>query len=747
MNSKILKIKIFFEGSDKMESGTTSTISIDRRIKKSKSELLGKVQVYVVNKKNNRTYLLFKNFEIIVKNSMFNHSILEMTFQVAIKDEFTVKKMENIKLSSEINDLLYQDKQYIGVDLNSGKTLFYGIIEELEYDEKSRIYKLRASSISKLLDRIPQYIDFKTGYSLNFLLKKMQAKIHRYLSNDAMKEKEEISLSQIDFDIKDEELEFESIMKYGFIIMYNETYWEFLKRILFTEVIKKPIYMKGKRVTIGFSVDKNKNKNKKIKLNWIKNEFSEYLEIGDYYDGFCLYESEIRISNFYGTEYYYRSEEPESIKEFIIHPKEIYPFILEGKVIKTVYTEKIDYWQKEKIEYAKNENKKLDKKRKDLIDEKNKLEEHRTEVDKKLEELLEKERLTEAQKSEKKALEEELKNLDKRLGTSKITYHPSEIETWEGDYKEIVEEGEMIKEIDKIDTQIKKNDIALGQEIEQSKRGTLLGTGRIFNHPSEIETWEGDFEEVIDGEIPKRIENVGIIIDKNEKIINKVIEETKNIGVEVDFNEALKKLGDAERNRYPYFEETVEGIENGVYSAEMMGEKGVKINTETENIVSVGNQVGTSENSKTQNDEVQNMPLESTNSQATSEKVNDGNSEKTSDATGKETTENNVSSSEKQITVQNEYYYAYDILSNSGYSKGNSTTLIPQPGEKILIIFFSNRSFSFGTLSNENKENIKNEIIKFNTNQMQMQADKNINVNAKEKVSFESSLIDYKTEN
>ena len=43
MNSKILKIKIFFEGSDKMESRTTSTISIDRRIKKSKSELLGKV--------------------------------------------------------------------------------------------------------------------------------------------------------------------------------------------------------------------------------------------------------------------------------------------------------------------------------------------------------------------------------------------------------------------------------------------------------------------------------------------------------------------------------------------------------------------------------------------------------------------------------------------------------------------------------------------------------------------------------
>ena len=722
-----------------MESGTTSTISIDRRIKKSKSELLGKVQVYVVNKKNNRTYLLFKNFEIIVKNSMFNHSILEMTFQVAIKDEFTVKKMENIKLSSEINDLLYQDKQYIGVDLNSGKTLFYGIIEELEYDEKSRIYKLRASSISKLLDRIPQYIDFKTGYSLNFLLKKMQAKIHRYLSNDAMKEKEEISLSQIDFDIKDEELEFESIMKYGFIIMYNETYWEFLKRILFTEVIKIPIYMKGKRVTIGFSVDKNKNKNKKIKLNWIKNEFSEYLEIGDYYDGFCLYESEIRISNFYGTEYYYRSEEPESIKEFIIHPKEIYPFILEGKVIKTVYTEKIDYWQKEKIEYAKNENKKLDKKRKDLIDEKNKLEEHRTEVDKKLEELLEKERLTEAQKSEKKALEEELKNLDKRLGTSKITYHSSEIETWEGDYKEIVEEGEMIKEIDKIDTQIKKNDIVLGQEIEQSKRGTLLGTGRIFYHPSEIETLEGDFEEVIDGEIPKRIENIDIIINKNDEIINKTIEESKNIGVEVDFDEDLKKQGQMKRDMYPEFIETVEGIENGVYSAEMMGENGVKISsTDT-------SQTTSDENIEKKNDETKEEVMD--NNQISSEKTNDSSDEKSSDDADKQNTENNDNSSEKEMTVKNEYFYAYEILSNSGYSKGNSTTLLPKPGEKILIAFFSNRNFSFGTLSNENKENIKNEIIKFNTNQMKMQADKNIDVNAKEKVSFESSLIDYKTEN
>ena len=84
------------QGADKRE---VKPMSINRRIKKSNSELLGKVQVYVVNKKNNKTYLFLKNFEIIVKNSMFNHSKLEMVFQVALKDEFTAKKMENLNMT------------------------------------------------------------------------------------------------------------------------------------------------------------------------------------------------------------------------------------------------------------------------------------------------------------------------------------------------------------------------------------------------------------------------------------------------------------------------------------------------------------------------------------------------------------------------------------------------------------------------------------------------------------------------
>lgn len=209
----------------------------------------------------------------------------------------------------------------------------------------------------------------------------------------------------------------------------------------------------------------------------------------------------------------------------------------------------------------------------------------------------------------------------------------------------------------------------------------------------------------------------------------------------------------------------------------MMGENGVKINiednnktnAEDQNTNSTDSQTTSDKNSETKNDEAQNAALESSDNQedsnenaekkndetkeevidnqVSSENTNDSSDEKGSDDADKPKTENNDNSSEKEMTVKNEYFYAYEILSNSGYSKGNSTTLLPKPGERILIAFFSNRNFSFGTLSNENKENIKNEIIKFNTNQMQMQADKNIDVNAKEKVSFESSLIDYKTEN
>ena len=719
------------QGADKRE---VKPMSINRRIKKSNSELLGKVQVYVVNKKNNKTYLFLKNFEIIVKNSMFNHSKLEMVFQVALKDEFTAKKMENIKLASDISNLLYQDKQYIGVDLSTGKTLFYGIIEKLEYDEKSRIYKLRASSISKLLDRIPQYVDFKTGYSLDFFLKKMQAKIHRYLSNDAMDQGEEIALSQIDFDIKDEELEFNSIMKYGYIIMYNETYWEFLKRILFMEVLKIPIYMKGKRVTIGFSKNKNEENNNKMKLNWIKNEVNEYLEIGDYYAGFCLYESEIRISNFYGTQYYYKSETPEEIKKFKTNIKEIYPFILEGIVIRTIESEKIDYWEKEQIEYARRENDKLKHEKEKLNDERKKLEDERTKKTEEFKSLLAKERLTEEQNKEKENLEKQLEELNKKLGT-KRNYYSSEIETED------------------------------------------KGMVRSFYNPSEIETMEGQFEEPVDGEMPKKIENINMIIKQNNEIIKKTIEETKNISVEVNFDDDLKRLGLKEKNTNPNFRRTVEGIENGIYSAEMMGENGVKINiednnktnAEDQNTNSTDSQTTSDKNSETKNDEAQNAALESSDNQedlnenaekkndetkeevidnqVSSENTNDSSDEKGSDDADKQKTENNDNSSEKEMTVKNEYFYAYEILSNSGYSKGNSTTLLPKPGERILIAFFSNRNFSFGTLSNENKENIKNEIIKFNTNQMQMQADKNIDVNAKEKVSFESSLIDYKTEN
>ena len=87
------------------------------------------------------------------------------------------------------------------------------------------------------------------------------------------------------------------------------------------------------------------------------------------------------------------------------------------------------------------------------------------------------------------------------------------------------------------------------------------------------------------------------------------------------------------------------------------------------------------------------------------------------------------------------------ISEESKHQKDKEELLKSKIKDKIKIAQNKNRYMDTDFLDLREQEIIKNEIIKFNTNQMQMQADKNINVNAKEKVSFESSLIDYKTEN
>ena len=317
---------------------TISPIEINQRISKSidknQTELLGNLQIYLIStsgndnqdetsktknsnvnikkvtstvRANEKTYLLLKSIELEITNSMLDHSKLTMSFTNLKSDRYTediVKKM------LELSPNLTRNRVYIGINTVDGKTLFYGVVNSFQKDESIRKYKLEAFSISKLIDRFPQYIDFKTGYSIEFFLKKFQSKVKKYLLNEADNIKEKSEFSTISFDIKNERFPFLNIKKYNPILMLNTTYWEFLKKIMYFESFKIPVYVKGKSIVIGFSKKSEEEENiiEKIKLNFeTKNQIREIREIGDYYAGYCIYKSKIVIKDTTGTEYYYAS--------------------------------------------------------------------------------------------------------------------------------------------------------------------------------------------------------------------------------------------------------------------------------------------------------------------------------------------------------------------------------------------------------------------------------------------------------
>ena len=203
---------------------TISPIEINQRISKSidknQTELLGNLQIYLIStsgndnqdetsktknsnvnikkvtstvRANEKTYLLLKSIELEIINSMLDHSKLTMSFTNLKSDRYTediVKKM------LELSPNLTRNRVYIGINTVDGKTLFYGVVNSFQKDESIRKYKLEAFSISKLIDRFPQYIDFKTGYSIEFFLKKFQSKVKKYLLNEAdnIKEKSEFEI-------------------------------------------------------------------------------------------------------------------------------------------------------------------------------------------------------------------------------------------------------------------------------------------------------------------------------------------------------------------------------------------------------------------------------------------------------------------------------------------------------------------------------------------------------------------------
>jgi hypothetical protein len=641
-----------------IKMGMISPIELNRRVRKSnhRTELLGKIQIYFENKKEDRTYILVKSIEMTIENAMMEHSTLNMTFSVILSDIYTINKIEEIQKNKS---LLYNDKVYIGVDIKDGKKLFYGIVESLETTDSKRKFVLKASSISKLIDRFPQFIDFKTGYSIEFFLAKMERKIQKYLSNEAKNTDEKTKLSKIFFDIRNKRFEFLNVMKYNPILMLNTTYWKFLKNFLYLESLKIPIYVNGNSIVIGFSKEdeeqKKKEGSKKLKLSFKENEIRDYKEIGEYYTGYCIFKSKIEISSYVGTRYYYESDTLDGIVNKLKVEPEKKPLIqLVGTVESVETVEKIDSFINEKKQLLINQNKILEEKKIRLNEEKQMLNNEITRLN---EEVIE---LKEEKNSETKDIKNQwLKNRLEQIGMNEKEYN----------------------------------------KLSEEEKAMQKNKGRLVKIEEELQ--------FIDG-----------LIEDNNKFLQKEIEKSNYLGVRVNFDEILKNMGSRVNN--DSYRQNIEGVENGVYSAENMGnEEEIEVSetTDTKAVKSDENiqNFGTKENKISENSNI-----------ATIEK---------------KSSEENIM--KKKIKVEKEYFYAFEILSNSGYSKGNSTTSKPQVGEQIVVNITETASYVNGTLETSNKDNIMNEIIKINASNMNIKVDEKAQIEATSDVEIKATNVSY----
>ena len=251
--------------------------------------------------------------------------------------------------------------------------------------------------------------------------------------------------------------------------------------------------------------------------------------------------------------------------------------------------------------------------------------------------------------------------------------------------------------------------------------------------------------------------------------------------MEVDFDETFNNLGEKERMENTNYREKVECKINGLFSAEKMTAIQQSISEKNGNGAAANPEAKDSESKEgTQADTAANgtkgtIPLETQNNgngAAKQSKAADNQNEETiqpnvtvpengaseqskgtdnqngeatqPDVAGPKTEESGQSKAsndedkkeeQPKAAVENEQFYAYELLGNVGYSKGNSFIFKPQKGETVLVHFRNiNEAYVNGSLSNKNKDNIMNEKLMININENTIIAKDTISIRAEKEV-------------
>ena len=332
---------------NKVSAGDTKYMSVANR-----------VQIFIGSKKEERGYVQLQNFKIKITNKMMEHSIMEAEMKIDKFDKFTREKIDEL-LIPENKDFMFNTKYFIGVDLGNEKnevekTYFYGLITKVEGTIWDTI-TITAVSITKLMDRVPMFIDYKTDFTIKDFLDSFKEKIHNYYGNEANVSTELRGYLNFKWNIIENNEPFLNYKKKRFVLQYNETFWQFLIRFLYYE-LKIPVYIQGRNLVIGFEAQKESSNKKEEPIRLNKNmPISEYLELGTYYKGYCISESEIVINSLTKTQYFYESKTISEIKTISEKIKVEFPNSLEGKVKDAVNIVVSD--EKIQEEYLQNQEK------------------------------------------------------------------------------------------------------------------------------------------------------------------------------------------------------------------------------------------------------------------------------------------------------------------------------------------------------------------------------------------------------
>lgn len=538
------------------------------------------------DKENKRIFLHFTNFDFNIKNSVNQHSELVLTGTPILKPEIISKTIQDCK--GKFIEIYYKEKEKTNTTIK--KVLFRGIVSEIS-TPKTNEYELTAKSITYLLDEKKYFIDFGTNFNIYEVLELIIKRYDKYIFT-----KEQMTQTKLDYyklvlsiesekELKDKTAEVPHIM-------YNSTYWIFIKRVL--SLVKQPIYLQnGNQVKIGIPKLENENEEvqeselkkpvkKNKKLSFLENEYEDFLEIGDIYQGYFIYQSEIKVSTKTGTTIKYNSGNEEEVKNYIESDFENIRSNLEnfqrldGKVIDVTKYKDYNIIDKRKYEQytrdiAEGESIKkkleiLDKKI-EKLDELMPVEPEKPKEPEKKEETSEEKEQREYKKKIDK-MENELKEIRRRYKNFPELFIKRKEKELSEKYKEISDKyEEHLDKNAKKDTETVEQAISRTKKIEEEHQEVLNNPEKaleISNQIKEQEELKKQKEEKAKLEAEKKdLENQykNLKVEEKQKQKAALKKKSDRLGITVEFGEYFKNLA---VNKYKKYSE-LEINENGTF--------------------------------------------------------------------------------------------------------------------------------------------------------------------------------------